>query len=129
MLGVCAIQQLMIRRSTIDNWRTNYAMHGLRIKYVFLYMPWTGWCECKQNKSHWKVKRFYLVTRIRFDSFPLKQTADQIKRNFFPPIHNSFCHDSHLPFLEIWFMQSTVKLDIVPYENLHKYGAKMFPLT
>ena len=92
------------------------AMHNLCRNFVFLCMRWTDWRTCKHPKSYRKAKKFHQITRIRFNSFHLKQTVDQIKRNFFPPIHNSFCSQNHLGFSEIWFMQSTVKLDIKPRE-------------
>ena len=105
-----------VNDSPMRDSRINYAMHDWHINYVFLCMSWANWRESNQTNSHRKVKRFHWITRIGFDSFPLKQTADQIKRNFFTPIHNLFCHHSHFDCLEIWFLQSTVKLDVVPSE-------------
>ena len=110
--GFC---DLTVNDLAMHDSRINYAMHDLHINYIFLCVSWTGWCECKQTKLHRKVKRFYSITRTEIDSF-IKQTADQIKRNFFPPMHSLFCYHSHPGFLEIWFMQSTVKLDILPRE-------------
>ena len=50
----------------------------------------------KSLNSIGNLKDFTGYLKSGYDSFPLKQSADQIRRNFFPPTHNSFCHHSHL---------------------------------
>ena len=42
---------------------------------------------------------------------PLKQSADQIRRNFFPPAHNSFRHHSHLGCT--WFFRKQQSADLL----------------
>ena len=62
--------------------------------------------------------KFFGVKLSQFptDSVLLKQKADKINYNFFPPLHISFRRNSHFNCLENWFMQFVVKLDIVPDE-------------
>ena len=46
-----------------------------------------------------KLKDYPTKIQFSFDSFPIKQKADIIKHNFFPPLNISFCCHSHL----VWF--------------------------